>query len=190
MTFEKGELKFIVDNVDNFMDKEFIGLSDQDKFIFMYLNSMVGRYETGSKYDFKKLRQKDIKSLKLIDSELITTFIKIYDFVHFAIHCDSKLNEYVDNKHIASTIYEVVHYILFEEFVDNNNVQFLEFLKLPDIVNAESTIELYKQLSDTYDKIRNNKMLIWIRDREEIDKFQEFKRIEIYSYMDRRKYGN
>ena len=74
MNISRNNLKFIIQNVDNFMAPEFLYSSNENKFLFMYLHSMVGRYETNSIYHFKALKQKHIRLLTQLESGLINIF--------------------------------------------------------------------------------------------------------------------
>ena len=181
MKLSREQLRFIIENVDDFMKKDFLKLSNEEKFLMVVLHSAIGRYETDSLFNFKKLNQKKIKNITVLDSGLIDTIATLYDYANIALHSKNKLDEYVDNKHVSSTIYQVTQYLLIEAKYELNNTSFLEHLNLNKEVNEKNIIELYKRLGEAFDPIRNNMQLVWIRNQNDLKKYEDYYRFEIYS---------
>lgn len=116
----------------------------------------------------------------MLDSKLIDVISKIYDYANFAFNFNGTFNKYVDNVHVSNKIYEVIHFLILEEKYSLNGVSFLEHLNIKEEVNKENVVELYNTFIERENKIRNNILLFWIRNKNLADKLENFYHMEVY----------
>jgi len=183
MNLEREELKFIINNVKYFLRPELMSCSDVVKYHIVYLRTMIGRYETDTNYGYKSLKQKDVRAIPDLGERVITTLARLYDYANIVVNEDRQLNEYVENKHIGSTIYEASHYIIAEALGYAINTSFIEHVEAVENPTLEDIVAMYDKRREPYDPIRNNEMLIWIRSRKNIEKYSDFKKLEVYHYV-------
>jgi len=182
MEYTRSDLKFLVDNIDCHLNISHLNISKQLKVGLLFINSMLGRYQLNRQY-FKKITQKSIKesSLFKITENQALAYVNIFDFCVKTFHNSKPLNEYVENNHISSTIYEIVHYLFIEDLL-GCNTSFREHIKLYD---QRLDISTYNTRVEPYDLIRNNMILFWIEDKKLANQLGDFKRIEVYSFQSR-----
>ena len=170
MDLSRENLRFIIDNANRFMSPEMMHTTDDNKFLLSYINSMVGRYELQIEPYAKNkrpIRQKEIRGLSLLSSKNVHTIARLYDYSNICMNTEERIDKYVENAHIADTIYGIIGFLLLEEKHTLRGVSFKEHIgelkKKPSIDDIHS---FYQDRRRPEDPIRNNRMLVFIRNPE------------------------
>lgn len=184
MRLTRNDLRFIQEHSIDFLSPAIIDTTDENKFLLSYINSMVGRQETlREHYTLAKPTQKTIKNLSLINSENIELIARIYDYTNKALNAAEKIDKYVDNLHVAQTIYQVVSYLLIEEKHTLNGVEFKKHIgALKKNPSIEDIYDYYQKRRERMDPIRNNIMLIFIRNPSLAKIYEPYHTLELFRY--------
>lgn len=175
----RKDKKMVLNNYKDFLKPEFIELEPDIKLALCYFNSALGKRDSNSMIT-GIFRQKHLNNLSEFNN-IKKVVCLLYDYVNNALNSKIKLSHYVDNLHIADTIYYVIQFLFFESRYELSGVSFLKHLNLDPEPTDKNIIKLYDQLTDWRNPIRNNILLIFIRN-DSLKIYEDYLIHEIYRF--------
>jgi len=165
MILTKEELKYVLST--NLL-KDFCSENTKLKAAIMIANTMVGKkhiYKEISNMFYKSFRpkQKDLREV-LEKINHIEVYAMYYDYIFKIYNSEKVLNNSFKNKLIARKLYKVINMVALEEFEGSlNGVKFIEYIHVQKEHSILKGYEEFKTRDQLYDPIRNNIMLVFLR---------------------------
>jgi len=175
----REQKRMVLENSKNFLNSDFLKFDSEIKLALCYIHSAIGRKDSDSliKNLFKQKHFNNLNEfVKIKDTVSI-----LYNYTNVAFNCKTRLNQSVENLHIADTIYYVIQFLFFEARFKLNGVSFLEHLNLNPLPTEENIVKLYEELKELKNPIRNNILLAFIRNKD-LQAYGEFLQHEVYMY--------
>jgi len=189
MDLERTDLRFLISNYKNCFDKDMFNIKSELKVAFLLMHSMDGKYNLGFRFPIEvgKVSQKKLKeflsSVKLTDEEFN---IQRNLFNYIVLTLSAKEGCFSNqHTHVANKIFALSEVLFFEKLHDLKGVSFFKHIKkeiLLENPKVEDIQNLFEYLSDYKGEIRNNLMLMFIRN-QELLYLEEFNLNEIYMYQ-------
>jgi len=174
----RKDIKLLKSTYSNFLSPRNKYLKQDLKLSIMLSHTSLFRKYFNLRYlnEIEKVIQRDIqeflKTHVLKNKELYT---KLFDMVLDFVNKEDKHSQI-----IADRIFKVIDHLVLEEFKNLNGVSFKKHIKEEDL---KDTLTFYKKHLSPDSEIRNNIMLTFVRNQEELKGFQDFFNHEVLNYL-------